>query len=237
MGGNRHGNGSEQRVTLDLADDYHQILQEAHYVSRKREIGKQTAAHKGVRERFYFANDILFQEYGKSELVPYRVTINIKENENGAFVYSYNAELSEKFQNNRPSTRQTLHADDTPTMRGSNARPEITVAQKTNGVKTSLRENVSQDSEGRELTEAQEDYFAESAIRDKNGALQVMYHATDNEFTVFSREYLGENTDAWSEEAQATAHIGFWFNTQDLSKHSKALYARGRSLSERDKSI
>ena len=69
------------------------------------------------------------------------MTINIKENENGAFVYSYNAELSEKFQNNRPSTRQTLHADDTPAMRGSNARPEVTIAQKTNGVKTSLREN------------------------------------------------------------------------------------------------
>ena len=158
------------------------------------------------------------------------MTINIKENENGAFVYSYNAELSEKFQNNRPSTRQTLHADDTPAMRGSNARPEITVAQKTNGVKTSLRENVSQDSEGRELSDGQKDYFAESAIRDKNGALQVMYHATDNEFTVFSREYLGENTDAWSEEAQATAHIGFWFNTQDLSKHSKSLYTRAEEV-------
>lgn len=93
-----------------------------------------------------------------------------------------------------------------------------------------IRYSLREDSEGRELSDGQEDYFAESAIRDKNGALQVMYHATDNEFTVFSREYLGENTDAWSEEAQATAHIGFWFNTQDLSKHSKSLYTRAEEV-------
>lgn len=204
MGGNRHGNGSEQRVTLDLADDYHQILQEAHYVSRKSEIGKQTAAHKGVREWFYFANDILFQEYGKSELVPYRVTINIKENENGAFVYSYNAELSEKFQNNRPSTRQTLHADDTPAMRESNARPKNTVAQKTDGVKNSLRENVSQDSEGRELTEAQQEYFRDSQVRDADGKLLVMYHGTGADFNVFERSRIGDN---WGD----ISDLGFYF--------------------------
>lgn len=94
-----------------------------------------------------------------------------------------------------------------------------------------IRYSLREDSEGRELSEGQEDYFAGSAIRDKNGALQVMYHATDNEFTVFSREYLGENTDAWSEEALATtAHIGFWFNTQNLSQNGKALYARAEEV-------
>lgn len=101
------------------------------------------------------------------------------------------------------------------------------IKKKQNQKKYSVRE----DSEGRDLSDGQEDYFAESAIRDKNGALQVMYHATDNEFTVFSREYLGENTDAWSEEALATtAHIGFWFNTQNLSQNGKALYARAEEV-------
>lgn len=100
------------------------------------------------------------------------------------------------------------------------------IEKKQNHTKHSTRD----DSEVRELSEGQEDYFAESAIRDKNGALQVMYHATNNEFTVFSREYLGENTDAWSEEAQATAHIGFWFNTQNLSQNGKALYARAEEV-------
>ena len=95
---------------------------------------------------------------------------------------------------------------------------------------TVKRYSVRDDSEGRKLSDGQEDYFAESAIRDKNGALQVMYHGTDNDFTVFSREYLGENTDAWSEEAQATAHIGFWFNTQNLSQNGKALYARAEEV-------
>lgn len=93
-----------------------------------------------------------------------------------------------------------------------------------------IRYSLREDSEGRELTESQQEYFADSAVLDENFALQVMYHATDSDFTVFSREYLGENTDAWSEEAQATSHIGFWFNTQNLSQNGKALYARAEEV-------
>ena len=40
----------------------------------------------------YFVNDIYFIESGEDTLTPYIVTINIKENNNGEFVYSYNAE-------------------------------------------------------------------------------------------------------------------------------------------------
>lgn len=42
------------------------------------------------------------------------------------------------------------------------------------------------DSEGNELTEEQEKYFANSKIRDKQGRLKVMYHGTANDFTVFN---------------------------------------------------
>lgn len=43
------------------------------------------------------------------------------------------------------------------------------------------------DSEGRELTEGQQEYFAKSLMRDENGKLKVMYHGSPRAgFTVFS---------------------------------------------------
>lgn len=47
MGGNRHGIGSEQRVTLDLADDYYEIAAESTYNYSKSDMGKPSATHEG----------------------------------------------------------------------------------------------------------------------------------------------------------------------------------------------
>ena len=104
-GGNRHGNHTERRVTLDLADDYYQIASEAVYNYSKEETGKNSPTHQGVKMWHYFVNDIYFAEFGKEELTPYTVTINIKEKDDGTYVYSFNAEKTKEF-----STRQTLHA-------------------------------------------------------------------------------------------------------------------------------
>ena len=104
-GGNRHGNHTEQRVTLDLADDYYQLASESVYNYSKEETGKDSATHSGVKMWHYFVNDILFSEYGEKELTPYTVTINVKEKTDGNFVYSFSAEKTKEL-----STRQTLHA-------------------------------------------------------------------------------------------------------------------------------
>ena len=102
-GGNRHGTHSEQRVTLDLADDYYEIASEATYNYSKLETGKDLDTHTDVKMWHYFVNDIYFAEYGETEYTPYTVTINVKEKDSGDFVYSFNAEKES-------STRQTLHA-------------------------------------------------------------------------------------------------------------------------------
>ncbi|MBE7016635.1 MAG: hypothetical protein E7420_00555 [Ruminococcaceae bacterium] len=120
MGGNRHGTAAERRATLDLADDYYQIASESEYNYSKDEEGKSSITHNGVREWHYFVNDILFREYGETEAIPYRVTINVKERSDGNFVYSFNAEK----QNGRMDTRRTLHADVNPSEnREANAQP------------------------------------------------------------------------------------------------------------------
>lgn len=196
MGGNRHGSASEQRVTLDLADDYYEIAAESTYNYSKSEMGKTSPTHKGVKQWHYFINDILFQEYGEKETTPYRVTINVKERSDGEFVYSFSAER----QNERLSTRRTLHADDTQSARGgeSNAQPSINSIRQTaanSQEKSSDKvQNSMRDSAGRELAEAQQEYFKDSKVRDAEGNLLVMYHQTDGEFTVFDTNHKGAGT-------------------------------------------
>lgn len=76
------------------------------------------------------------------------------------------------------------------------------------------------DSTGRKLSEQQQEYFKDSKVRDAEGRLKPVYHATYDNFTVFDRGKLGGLTDgnATDENFAATSHIGFWFNTKDLSK-------------------
>ena len=78
--------------------------------------------------------------------------------------------------------------------------------------------SLKEDSEGRKLTAAQQAYFKDSEAVDEEGRLLVVHHATDEEFTVFDRNKLGTNTDgnASNIELAATAHLGFWFNTEDI---------------------
>jgi hypothetical protein len=58
-----------------------------------------------------------------------------------------------------------------------------------------IRYSLSKDSDGRELTEGQKEYFKDSKVVDANGALKVMYHGTPNgDFTVFKDgTYFTEN--------------------------------------------
>lgn len=61
-----------------------------------------------------------------------------------------------------------------------------------------------------------------SKVVDENGEPLVVYHATDNAFTVFDRSRLGENTDynAYDEAAKRMSRLGFWFNESDLRKRT-----------------
>ena len=130
MGGNRHGTASDQRVTLDLADDYYQIASESEYNYSKDETGKDTPTHEGVRKWHYFVNDIYFSEFDGEEYKPYRVTINVKEKSDGNYVYSFSAEAQEG-----SSTPQTLHAvvngDNEVT---ANAQPSKNIIRQKDGV-------------------------------------------------------------------------------------------------------
>lgn len=106
--GNRHGTAAEKRVTLNLADDFYRIIQESTYGGSKAETGKTSATHAGVNMWRYFVNPILYMERSGNETTPYTVSIDVKQKDNGNFVYSFHAERDAK--NNGQPAPQTLHA-------------------------------------------------------------------------------------------------------------------------------
>ena len=126
-GGNNLGNAKERRVTMDLADDYYRITQEADYDHSSPEAGKLIATHEGVKTWHYFADNILFQENGEKEKTPYRVVVNVKEKADGSYVYSFSA-FAEKNKSRAPTsfnTGVTTNLSDGGNARLSNA----TIAQ------------------------------------------------------------------------------------------------------------
>ena len=53
--------------------------------------------------------------------------------------------------------------------------------------------SLSQDNQGRKLSEQQQEYFKDSKARDENGNLIELYHGTPNDFTRFNYDKLGTN--------------------------------------------
>ena len=49
------------------------------------------------------------------------------------------------------------------------------------------------DSEGNTLTEAQQEYFKDSKVRDEKGNLLVCYHGTDEKFSIFNYDFISQD--------------------------------------------
>ncbi len=203
MGGNRHGTASEQRVTLDLADDYYQIASESKYNYSKLETGKELSTHNDVTEWHYFVNDIYFSEYDSEDFEPYRVSINVKEKSQGNFVYSFSAE-----KNNETNTPQTLHAvvkgtESSPdaylvTNSISNSSGNVKSKNSDSGQRSLLADTLASDTEGRKLSSAQQEYFKNSKIRtgDKMSKLKAVYRSEGSKGHFTDRITGRENGEA-----------------------------------------
>lgn len=78
------------------------------------------------------------------------------------------------------------------------------------------------DSEGRILTEAQQDYFKDSKVRDAEGRLKVVYHGSGAVFTKFSADFMSQHGSA---EGQ-----GFYFT--DYKPMAEGYSKKGGQLLE-----
>lgn len=71
------------------------------------------------------------------------------------------------------------------------AKKAVGTAEESGEAKFSMRV----DSEGRELSEAQQEFFKDSKVRDDEGRLLTVYHGSDKEFFVFDRTKARANMD------------------------------------------
>ncbi|SET06236.1 hypothetical protein SAMN02910413_1698 [Pseudobutyrivibrio sp. C4] len=60
---------------------------------------------------------------------------------------------------------------------------------------TSSRNSISVDTNGRSLSEGQQNYFSDSKVVDEDGNLKVVYHGTMNDFTVFDLSQARDTED------------------------------------------
>lgn len=91
---------------------------------------------------------------------------------------------------------------------GSQRRQDISTKDNLSQDKKVVKKfSISEDSQGRKLSNEQIEYFKDSQVRDENGALKPVYHGTKSDFTVFDINknkvitfgngfYFGENKDA-----------------------------------------
>ena len=89
------------------------------------------------------------------------------------------------------------------------------------------------DSEGRELTPEQGEFFKDSKIRDENGNLLVAYHGTDAEFNTFDADYISQDNKLG---------FGFYFKIgeklQYSYEHPKTVYLNiTNPITEKSKTI
>ena len=100
-----------------------------------------------------------------------------------------------------------------------------------------IRYSISEDSQGRELSPEQVEFFRDSKVRDEDGNLMVVYHGTDAAFTVFDREKGRSNMDIqgsffspWELDAQGYGEkVGkYYLNLKNPADESTAYRALRR---------
>ena len=106
---------------------------------------------------------------------------------------------------------------------------DVYVVFKANQVKATTNENPTAspdirfrevDSEGNELSEQQQKFFADSKIRDDKGNLLVVYHGTQSQFNVYDKKKLGKTTMA--DDAKLGFHLT---DNKDLADIFSKLYS------------
>jgi len=193
----------------DLAKDLRSIIQNSKYVGNNVDDSiaygakAKNAAHKDVLQWYTFKNQIVYDE------TTFTVLTTVREKTNGSYAYSvkFFEQNKKSFQpgvqttsptvntlkalstNNIP---QTSNNNNSKNLSGNNSQAQqrnSSSASTTQG-KFSRKINY-KDDKGNTLSDGQQEYFKDSKVRDDNGALMVVYHQTDADFTEFRTKSEG----------------------------------------------
>lgn len=92
---NRNGSSGDRNVTLNLADDLYDLARTSEHLASEDESGKNTATHKDVKRWHYFFNDIIYRNETGDD-TPYTVWLDVKEKDDGGYVYQLYAKKTKK---------------------------------------------------------------------------------------------------------------------------------------------
>lgn len=168
--------GQKAKIKAGADGDVFTLVENARYDGSKPESGKNIAAHRGVKRWDYFVKKV------QIDGTVFDLNINVRKKANDQYVYSLQLNEDKKTEAAPPMTPPIAGR---ASNRAQTASVTNTVTQQDNPVKFSLK-----DSDGNELTEEQAEYFKESKVRDSRGRLRLMYHGTNERFTVFDKTKL-----------------------------------------------
>lgn len=242
MYGDQRSDVRGQKAKLNVAadGDIFTLVENASYSGSEAEQGKDTKAHRNVISWDYYVKTV--QIDGRM----YDVLANIRKTADDSYVYSIQmntrktkeAALPRKAQSPEgKSFQKRARATSTESIAQSGEESNTKYSMRDTAYTTAVESGNTEEAQ-RLVDEAAEEALenSEARLTDRGefrmgaGKLATVYHATYNDFTVFDRARLGENTDAYAsdESTAATAHLGFWFNTQPLSQ--SASYAGGKDV-------
>ena len=135
--GNKAGNRSERRMTLDLADDLYFIAETSSYSRDMAPKEKESnRAHEGETVYHYFVNDIVYESYDGKEKTPVRMVIDVHEKPDGNYFHSFHVDTVDAG-NQKRIARQTINAA-VVTPEGGNDSSGNNVTQPDGTVKSQL---------------------------------------------------------------------------------------------------
>lgn len=81
----KNGSSGDRTITLNLADDLHDMAREVTQVDNEEESGKVSPTHEGVKEWHYFSNDFVYRDETGDK--PMTLWLDLKERDDGGWVY------------------------------------------------------------------------------------------------------------------------------------------------------
>ena len=174
-----------------------ELFKNAVYVDSKNPQ-KTKNQNKAIKEYHHFVAPI-YMDNGE-----YRALITAREKINSNTLYVLRVEILPTQKRHTPvATQQNNNAGGSQLL---SVPSDISIPELVNGVKIYNYDTQTEDtytsadiqfslvdSEGNTLTEAQQEYFKDSKVRDENGNLLVVYHGSPSKFTVFNHKYMNVN--------------------------------------------
>ncbi len=197
---------------LNAAIKYREIIENA---KNRREVPANEKHAEGLDYDVKFI--VHESSMGEELLVPYKGTLRLANKGGKYFAYD--------ILDMNPIKKEVHRANGFYTASNAHGTSNLNVAQDQTDSKRNYvnpekyRFSVDVDSEGSELTPAQQKYFADSKVRDEDGNLLVMYHGTSADFNEFDRNFIGAHG----------SFEGYGFNFTP-SKSRASGYSGGRIL-------